>query len=90
MKTFNEFLDEILEDYKTLTQDQLDKISDIKKRQGRRKAMEYLKALQSKSIRNLPSSKQSSSIEKLNPISSLPKGYVGKWDPETKSYVRVN
>jgi hypothetical protein len=81
MKTFNQFLDFILEDNKTsLTQDQQNKIREIKRTQGMRAAMKLFRKFKSKKIRNLTPEKQITALKQDQPETPLGPGEILYFD----------
>jgi citrate lyase synthetase len=88
MKTFNQFLDFILEDNKTsLTQAQIDQINRIRRSEGRLAASQFLTSLQSRRIRNLPPDKQKKALEKKQPERRLRPGEVLRFDKSENRWV---
>lgn len=83
MITFREFfesaLELILDDKRGLTPEQHAKMMEIKRFKGWLKAKEYYNSIkQNKTPANMVKKPQ------------LPKGYVGKWNPETREYENIN
>lgn len=93
MKTFNQFYAEsielFLEDKRGLSPEQQAKFMEIKRLQGTRAAKSYFDLITSRRARNLPPDQQEKLFKKTS-SNPLPKGYVGKWNPETQSYENIN
>lgn len=93
MKTFNQFYAEsielFLEDKRGLSPEQQARFMEIKRSKGATAANSYFKAITSRSVRNLPPDQQEKLVNKTS-SNPLPKGYVGKWNPETQSYENIN
>jgi hypothetical protein len=83
MITFREFfesaLELILDDKRGLTPEQHAKMMEIKRFRGGKAAQEYYNNI-----------KQNKTPAKMATKPQLPKGYVGKWNPETKEYENIN
>lgn len=65
MKTFRQFIEELLEDKRGLTPAQADQILRIRREQGRRAAEAFRQRLQSRAIRNLSPNQQQKALSRL-------------------------
>jgi hypothetical protein len=88
MKTFKQFLGQILENYRIPTQDQLDAAREIRRKQGKGAYLKYLTNLQHSSNRNLsPEQRHSRSIQSVAKESPLKPGEVRRYDKTQQKWV---
>jgi protein involved in sex pheromone biosynthesis len=88
MKTYKQFIDQLLEDItRSLTQEQQNKIREIRKSKGARAAQEYLSQLRSRRIRNLSPEDQERAIKRQQPQTRLRPGEFLTFDKEKNKWV---